>query len=132
MLVKERCTKPASETNEKAADILPLLGKTFAGLVRAAACENSDRRFEQNLHVRFKAHILEILTIEFDPSLEGKVAPTANLPVASNARLDRQPLQSERVVLHHFPPNRRSWADERHLPRQYMKELRQFVKACLS
>ena len=75
---------------------------------------------------------MNVFSIQFDLLFERDIAAAGDLPCAGDAGGDIETFALRKRVSGDFAGNRRARADEAHVPKQDIDELRQFVEGGLA
>jgi len=95
--------------------------------------QNHRDSLQQDLQVKTKRPVVDILQVEFQPTLERQVAAAGYLPQACQSRLDAEPPALDAPVEEiDIADGHRARPDKAHLAAQDIEQLRQFVDAGLA
>src|SRR5215831_17670331 len=97
-------------------------------LVSAGTVGNRRESLPEDLQVKGEGPVLHVTQVEPFRLVPGQIRPTADLPQAGDARLDRQPAPHMVPVLRHLDGQRRAGPDQRHVAEQDVEQLRKLVQ----
>src|SRR5262249_33977982 len=94
--------------------------------------KQSERRQKEDLQIENKRVIVDIPDIEFEFPIPVDRVPAVDLRPPGDAGLDLVSASLKCVVMPIELKYLRAWANEAHLPRQHVEELRQLIEAAQS